>query len=168
MLYRERPLPANAAPGTKPAREPVADIPLPPNLRRALVVLIRGSDGTHTARVIEDDPAAHPAGQLKLINCSKLAAAVGLDRRQYALAPGESTQADWGKGGVLVQVAAHKDAKWQIAFRKERLAQVHARGYVVIFDYTPDPSMTEDPAAPPPATIRFFNEVVPPKPPAKP
>ena len=162
VLYREVPPPPAAPPGTPPTKVPVAEAQVSSNTPRVLVAIIPAASNHVTTVVVEDDPAKHPAGQLRVINLSALNAVVALDRRQYPLASGGSEQVAWGKGGVLVQVAAKKDGEWKIAFRKERLARAHARGYGVIFDYIPDPAMNEDPKSPPPATVHFFSENVPP------
>lgn len=164
VLYREAPPPPDAPPGTPPRKQTVAEAELPARVARVLVVVIpAGTDPGAGYRlvVIDDDPAEHPAGKLRLINFSKLEAAVALNRDRHSLAAGRSLWVESGQGGVLVQVAAQKGGQWQMAFRGERLGRGDTRDYGLVFDYVYDPAMDDDPANPPPATVRFFSENAP-------
>lgn len=162
VLFKEIPPPPDAPPHTPPTRQIVAEAKLPLVTPRVLVVLMPDGPERFRMVMIDDDPAAHPAGRVRLINFSNLKAAVRFNHAQHELAPGDSVLDDWTKGGVLVQVAAMKNGQWKIAFRKERLIHANTRGYGFIFDYVADPSMDEDSNNPPPATVRFFADYVPP------
>lgn len=163
VLYREVPPPPDAPPGTPPRKQTLAEAELPARVARVLVVVIpEGADREAGYRlvVIDDDPAEHPAGKLRLINFSKLEAAVALNRDRHTVAAGRSIMVESGQGGVLVQVAAQKSGQWKMVFRQERLGRGDTRDYGLVFDYVYDPAMDDDPASPPAATVRFFSENV--------
>ena len=137
VLYREVPPPPDAPPGTLPRKQTVAEAELPSRVARVLVVVIpEGADREISYRlvVIDDDPAEHPAGKLRVINFSKLDAAMGLNRDRHTVAAGRSIMVESGQGGVLVQVAAHKGDRWQMVFRGERLGRGDTRDYGLVFD----------------------------------
>ena len=159
-IFREIPVPEGAPPGTEPIRQVVATGTIPSSSQRSLVILGVTRSGAYDLAVLPDDPALHPPGQIRMVNLSEMRSAVALNKERYLLGPGDSELVDWGSGGILIQIAAEKHGEWDVAFRKERIAQPSARAYCLIFDYIPDPSMDEDPTNPPPATIRMFTENV--------
>jgi len=164
VIYKEVPPPLDSPVGTLPIKVIQAEAKIPSNAPRVLIAMIPLSSGKLTAMVITDDPSLHPAYQLRFLNLSRFQAALDLDSTLLTLDSGKFSMADWKKkGGILVQVAANKDNQWRLIMRQERRASSWARSYCFVFDYVPDPNqILPEPSNPPPATVRFFSENIPP------
>ncbi|HEY9247964.1 MAG TPA: hypothetical protein VIO38_02485 [Rariglobus sp.] len=160
VIYKEVPPPPGSPPGTKPGQSIVARVDLPASLPRSLVIVAPLADGTFATRVIDDDPARHPAGTLRLVNLSSFPAAVALDRDTHPVDVGASSVVDYGSGGKLVQLAVEKQGAWTISYSEEHMSRPELHAYGFIFNYAPAPDLQPDPQAAP-AIFRLFMDRLP-------
>lgn len=160
IIYRETPPPPEAPPGTKPTRSIVAQVDLPASLPRSLIIVAPLADGTFATRVIDDDPAQHPAGTLRLVNLSAFPASVALDRDAHPIEAGASSIVAYGSGGKLVQLAVQQKGAWTISYSEEHMSRPELHAYGFIFNYAPAPDLKPDPQAAP-AIFRLFMDPLP-------
>ena len=168
-LFREIPPPPDAPPGTRPVRQILLTVSLPPETAQTLIVALptgRGRGDPLIARVLPDDPRRHRAGTVEAVNLSRFQTAVALDDTNHILNVSESRILPMGQGRlrVLVQAAVQKNSRWQPAFRAEQRVPAGVRGFLFVSDYIPDPDYEADPL-PPPALVRILMEAAPPPPP---
>ncbi|MDF3056002.1 MAG: hypothetical protein K0R17_217 [Rariglobus sp.] len=97
----------------KPQRQTACTITVPPEIQQALVILVPGDDAKVTSRkvlpnsqgqvskeaamvydcvVLDNSPAAHPAGTIEFRNFSRLPIAINIASRQLTLPPRDKTQ----------------------------------------------------------------------------
>lgn len=163
-LYREVPPPADAPAGTPSRKHVVAQVTIPAAQTRTLVALIPEKDGLFRAYALDDGPARHHAGTIRLVNLSRLGAAVALSDTPYTLPVGSPELiAPFDGGAILIRVAVQNQNNWVPAFRMEGVARPTLRSYGFIFDFMEDPDVDHG-GMPPPAIVRLFTEAAPPKP----
>ncbi|MFA6960505.1 MAG: hypothetical protein WC205_07140 [Opitutaceae bacterium] len=160
IIYREVPPPPDSPPGTKPTRSIIARVELPAAQPRSLVIVAPLADGTFATRVLDDDPAQHPAGTLRLVNLSTFPAAVALDRSTHPVDSGASSVVAYGAGGKLVQLAVQKQGAWTVSYSEEHMSRPELHAYGFIFNYAPAPDLQPDPQAAP-AIFRLFMDRLP-------
>lgn len=163
-LYREVPPPPEAPAGSPPRKKVVAQVTIPATQVRTLVVLIPENDGVFRAYALDDGPARHHAGTIRLINLSRLGAAVALSDTPYTLPVGAPELiAPFDGGAILIRVAVQNHNNWVPAFRMEGVARPTLRSYGFIFDFMDDPGVDHG-GMPPPALVRLFTEAAAAKP----
>jgi hypothetical protein len=159
-LYREIPPPSDAPAGTPPRKEMMLQAALPADLPRVIVIVAPGRNDQLSAIVLDDNPAKHARGELRMVNLSRQQAALMINSQSYSLDSGASKLMPYTSGNVLIRMAVlTAGSQWALAYSKERIARPDVRAYGFIFDYMADPEVEGD-GAPPPALVRFFTERV--------
>jgi hypothetical protein len=155
-LFKEVPNPEESG---EMIRIPVLSIPIPATIQQAIIVLAPTPDGGIVHKVLDDNPAEHPAGTLKVWNLSHYALAQAVNREVIQVAIGDSGSMEIVGGGNLIHIAVRKNGKWETAFRRERKLFAYNRYYALVFDYMEAPGAESDPL-PPPALVLYFSEKV--------
>ena len=161
VLYNEIPPPPDAPSGTRPRKQVLATLPLPPDQSKTLVVMVPDSSGKISFSAVPDDFKKHPGGTLRILNFSSYPVAVAINDRQYT-APLEAPDVivPFGSGGTLIQSAIRKDGKWMPVFRRERIARPRLHTYGFVFNFISEIGAKDD--LPPPTNFILFGELAPP------
>ncbi|WP_269523236.1 hypothetical protein [Coraliomargarita parva] len=159
-LYRLVPPPPDSPTDAKPVKVVVARVDLPIDVQRFILVVLAGEGFSYQVFPVKDDYGSHGAGQLRLINFSKMDAALAVNKEMYQIKSGASLTVPYGDGATTLKVAANKGGGWNMTFRKNRIAYANRRAYLLVFDYMVDPLMPPN-SVPTPATVSFLGESVP-------
>ncbi|MGE9297283.1 MAG: hypothetical protein ACQKBV_13455 [Puniceicoccales bacterium] len=159
-IYHLIPPPPNSPPGTKPGRKVIARVDFPSSVRKALLVVTKKGHRQYSVYAFEDDFNGHGEGELKVVNISRMPAALNLFNENYLVNTGDSEIASFEDGQTLVKVAVHGGNDWRIAFSKGKIANPGVRAYVFVYDWERDPLLPTD-IPPEPALVRFMTESAP-------
>ena len=136
-LYREVPPPEGSPPDTKPTKQVVAEVALPTDYQRSIVLLAPAPANAPLPIVgvaIEELPKEHTVGTFRVINLSSHPAAFALGNNVIPLAPQASSIVPFSPQPTAVKVAVRIGNPWRSVYRNERRLDANLRAYCVIID----------------------------------
>ncbi len=161
--FRELPLPPDAPPGSRPERQTIFEVRLPPDEPSCLVITQpAGGDPASPfldARVFSDNPEQHGPGRLLVINLSDVTVALAIDQKNEEFPSGKTTYMQLPNGGghvVCRAAAADKRGDWTLYYKGEHRLSPYHRGYLIITNYLTEPGALRDPKPPPVRQQLFF------------
>ncbi|HSI07973.1 MAG TPA: hypothetical protein VK985_05235 [Rariglobus sp.] len=132
-LYREEKI------DEKIVRVPVARLPLPANLTKAILVLARSGDDKHSyaGMWMDDSFDARPVNCLKFFNLSHVPVALKIGTEDIQLAPQESSKLlpfDLKTRSLPLKVAVNSGAGWEVVSSERQTVREGLRILVLFHD----------------------------------
>lgn len=159
-LYRELPPPAGSPPDTKPTKQVVAEVSLPVDWKKSIVILSAAPASAALPIIgvaIEELPKEHTTGTFRVFNLSSYPAAFGLEDKVIPLSPQASTVVPFSPGVTDVKVAVQAGTAWRSVYGNERRLDANLRGYCVVVNSKP-----VDAFSPPAQALMLLDYVRPP------
>lgn len=123
----------------QPARIPVASLPVPPGVTRALLILHMDKNGACSGRWLDDSPGVTPAGTMRVHNFSSHDLAINFGAETLPLARGAHVRESFPSDArfIPVRVAARLDDTWEYALGVSQPVRPRLRFVVLIRDARP-------------------------------
>lgn len=156
-FYRELPPPEGSPPGTKPIKQVVAEIALPVDSKRSIVLIAPAPPNSPLPLVgvaIEELPKEHTIGTFRVFNLASHSAAFGLEDKVVSLDPQASAIVPFSPGITEAKVAVRIGNAWRSVYHSERRLDANLRGYCIVIDSKPVDEFT------PPAQACFLLDYV--------
>lgn len=156
-LYRESPPPAGSPPDTEPTKKVVAEVSLPADCKRSIVLLAPAPAASPLPMVsiaIPELPEEQTIGTFQVFNLSPYPAAFGLEGKVVPLSPQASAVVPFAPGATDIKVVVRMGNTWHSIYESERRLAVNLRGYCIVINSKPG-----DPSALPAQTLMLLDYV---------